>query len=196
LNPRECATVTRVEAGSLAEKAGFRPGDEILKFGGQTPLSIADVQWVLHHTPSEGGTVAATVSREGKATELKLTLPADWKQLDDIAWRASTWELRRMGLGGLFLKKMPAEMRKELKLPDEKMVLRAQHVGQYAPHNAAKEAGIKVGDILVSFDGKNDFLRETDLLEYALNDVKPGSSVPVVVLRDGKNVELTLKVPK
>lgn len=195
LNPRERATVVRVEADSLAEKAGFRAGDEIQKFGGQTPLSIADVQWVLHHTPAEGGIVAATVVRDGKVTELKLMLPTEWKQLDDIAWRASTWELRRMGLGGLFLKKMPAEMRAELKLPDEKMVLRAQHVGQYAPHNAAKEAGIKVGDILVSFNGKSEFSRETDLLEYALNDVKPGSSVPVVVWRDGKKVELTLKIP-
>lgn len=196
LNPRECATVIRVDAGSLAENAGFRTGDQIQKFGGQTPLSIADVQWVLHHTPANGGIIPVTVNREGKPADLALSLPAEWKHLDDIAWRASSWELRRMGLGGLFLKKMPDEVRKELKLPDEKMVLRAQHVGQFAPHNAAKEAGIKVGDVLVSFDGKSDFLRETDLLEYALNDVKPGSSVPVVIWRDGKNVELTLKVPK
>lgn len=195
LNPRERAQVVRVDADSLAEKAGFRAGDEIEKLGGQTPLSIADVQWVLHHTPADGGTVAATVRRGGKSLDIELKLPADWKQLDDIAWRASSWELRRMALGGLFLKKIPTEMRESLKLP-EKLMLRAQHVGQYAPHNAAKEAGFKVGDILVSFDGKRDFTRETDLLEYALNELKPGSSVPVVIWRDGKNVELTLTIPK
>lgn len=196
LNPRERAIVTRVEADSLADKAGFRAGDEIQKLSGQTPLSIADVQWVLHHTPAAGGAVAATVLRGGKSLDLELKLPEGWKQLDDIAWRASSWELRRMGLGGLFLKKMPVEMRESLKLPSDKFVLRAQHVGQYAPHNAAKEAGFKVGDILVSFDGKSDFARETDLLEYALNELKPGSSVPVVIWRDGKNVELTLKIPQ
>ncbi|WP_425613928.1 Trx7/PDZ domain-containing (seleno)protein [Anatilimnocola sp. NA78] len=196
LNPRERAKVVRVEADSLADQAGFRAGDEIQKLGGQTPLSIADVQWVLHHTPASGGTVAATVLRDGRSVPVELKLPAEWKQLDDIAWRASSWELRRMALGGLFLKKMPAEVRAEMKLPSDKLVLRAQHVGQYAPHNGAKEAGLKVGDVLVSFDGKDDFLRETDLLEYALNHVKPGSSVPVVVRREGKNLELTLKIPK
>lgn len=196
LNPRERAQVVRVEADSLAEKAGFRAGDEIQKLGGQTPLSIADVQWVLHHTPADGGVVAATVLRSGQMVSVELQLPAGWKQLDDIAWRASSWELRRMALGGLFLKTMPAEMRESLKLPNDKLVLRAQHVGQYAPHNGAKEAGFRVGDILVSFDGRRDFARETDLLEYALNELQPGSSVPCVVWREGKQIELTLKLPK
>ena len=27
-------------------------------------------------------------------------LPAGWKERDDIAWRASSWELRRMAFGG------------------------------------------------------------------------------------------------
>jgi serine protease Do len=196
LNPRERAQVLRVEADSLAEKAGFLAGDEIEKIGDQTPLSIADVQWVLHQAPAGAGIGVVTVRRGDRSLNIQLKLPAGWKRLDDISWRASSWELRRMALGGLFLKKMPAEMRESLQLPDDKLVLRAQHVGQYAPHNGAKEAGFKVGDILVSFDGKRDFARETDLLEYALNELKPGSSVPCVVWREGKNVELTLKLPK
>ena len=195
LNPRERATVTRVEKGSLADKAGFEAGDELQDFGDQPPLSIADVQWVLHHTPAAGGVVPATVVRAGKPTKLELNLPKDWKQLDDIAWRASSWQLRRMALGGLFLKKMPEAVREELKLPDSKWVLRAEHVGQFAPHNAAKEAGVVKGDIFVSFNGK-EFSRETDLLEYALNEVPPGTAVPLVIWRAGKKQELTLKLPK
>ena len=196
LNPRERAQVTRVDAGSLAEKAGFRAGDEIKKLGGQTPLSIADVQWVLHHTPAGGGTLSATVQRNGQPTPLELKLPEGWKQLDDIAWRASSWELRRMALGGLFLKKMPDDVRAQLKLTEPYLVLRAQHVGQFAPHNGAKDAGFKVGDVIVSFNGRKDLLRETDLLAYALNELEPGASVPVVIWRDGKTLELTLKLPK
>src|SRR5262245_26687799 len=61
LNPRERASVLKVEPGSLAEQAGYQTGDVIEKFGGQTPLSIADLQWVLHHVPASGGSVAANV---------------------------------------------------------------------------------------------------------------------------------------
>ena len=43
LDPRERATVTSVEAGSIAGKAGVKVGDEILKMDGQPILSIADV---------------------------------------------------------------------------------------------------------------------------------------------------------
>lgn len=194
LNPRERATVVRVEKDSLAEKAGFRAGDEIQKLGGQTPLSIADVQWVLHHTPASGGTVAALVQRDGKPVELKLELPTGWKQLDDIAWRASSWELRRQAFGGLFLKKIPTELLAEAKLPPDRLALKVQHVGQYAPHNRAKLAGFVAGDIVTSFNGRTDLLRETDLLEYALNQVKPATKVQVGIVRNGKPMELTLSV--
>ena len=50
---------------------------------------------------------------------------AGWRRKDDISWRASTWELRRLALGGMLLK------------PDEGG-LRVEHVGQYAPHDRAK----------------------------------------------------------
>src|SRR5262249_44148012 len=46
LDPKQRATVLRVEKDSFADKAGFREGDVILKLEGQPLLSIADVQWV------------------------------------------------------------------------------------------------------------------------------------------------------
>lgn len=192
LDPQQRATVLRVDSASLAEKAGFRAGDEITSFGGQPPLSIADIQWVLHHTPAAGGSVKTVVQRGGKPTELALELPKGWRQKDDIAWRASSWELRRMGFGGMYLRPLSAEQRAERQLPEGKLALNVQHVGQYAPHDQAKRAGLKAGDIVVSFNGRTDLLRETDLLAYALNDLSPGSSIPIVVLRDGGQVTLTL----
>ena len=196
LNPRERATVLRVESGSLAEQAGFRAGDEIAKIAGQTPLSIADVQWVLHHVPAAGGSVVATVQRGGKAADVKLELPAGWRRRDDIAWRASSWELRRMALGGLFLKSISPELRAEQKLPASGLALKAEHVGQYSPHDGAKRAGFQAGDVLISFDGRTDLTRETDLLHHALNVVKPGNQIPVVVLRNDQKHNFTLTTGK
>jgi serine protease Do len=202
LDPKERATVLRVEPGSLAAKAGFEAGDTFRTLAGQPILSMADVQWVLHHVPAEGGSLQTIVSRSvgpnlgPKPKLIKLELPANWRQQDDIAWRASSWELRRIGLGGLFLKDISAELREKQNLPAEGLALRVEHVGQYAPHNRAQQAGFKKEDVLISFDGRTDLARETDLLRYTLNDKKPGESVPVTVLREGKKVELTLPIGK
>src|SRR5262249_50897612 len=48
LDPKQSATILRVEDSSPAAAAGFRAGDEILTLDRQPLLSIADVQWVLH----------------------------------------------------------------------------------------------------------------------------------------------------
>ena len=77
--PETKATLLRVEKDSLAEKAGFQKGDAILALAGQPLLSMADVQWVLHHTPGEGDILKATVQRGDKKVDLTLTLPKDWR---------------------------------------------------------------------------------------------------------------------
>lgn len=191
LDPQERATVIRAEAGSLAEQAGFRAGDVIESLQGQPLLSMADVQWVLHHVPASGGKVTANVRRGGQTSQLVLELPASWRRLDDISWRASSWELRRMALGGMFLKSISPELRAERKLPESGLALRIEHVGQYSPHDVAKRAGFQKDDVLVSFDGRRDFERETDLLHYGLTR-REKTPVPVEILRDGKRLTLSL----
>lgn len=196
LDPRECATVERVEPESPAAKAGFETGDVIESLGGQIPLSIADVQWFLHHVPAEGGPVEAVVTRGGAKKTLTMTLAPGWRRKDDIAWRASSWTLRRWGTGGIFSEAVPAEERASLKLEPNAMALRIKHVGQYPPHNVAQKAGFQKGDILVSFDGRTDLVRETDLLAYAMSDLKPGARVEVGVLRDGGRKTLSFTLPE
>jgi len=196
LDPEQCATVLRVEPGSLAEKAGFRAGDAIQSLAGQPPLSIGDVQWVLHQVPASGGSVKAVVKRGGKAADVRLELPGGWRKRDDIAWRASSWEMRRMGLGGMYLKPLSAEQRAEWKLPADGMALRVEHTGQYPPHDVAKKAGVVKDDVLISFNGRSDFSRETDLLAYALNEVPVGNTVPVVIVRNGEKQTVSLTTGK
>src|SRR5262249_16695336 len=72
LDPKEKATVLRVEKNSPAERAGFERGDVILQLGGQPLLSIADVQWVLHQTSPRAGTLQAQVQRGAGTVNLKL----------------------------------------------------------------------------------------------------------------------------
>jgi hypothetical protein len=192
LDPKERATVLRVDKGSLAERAGFQAGDIIRRLAGQPLLSIADVQWVLHQTTPQGGSLKAEVQRKDQKADLTLTLPKGWRQSDDISWRVTTWALRRRATGGMLLEELPADERKQAGLPETGMALRAKHVGQNGPHAAAQNAGFRKGDIVISFDDRTDLRRETDWLAYALTNHKPGDRVAVTVWRDGKKVELTL----
>lgn len=192
LDPKERATVLRVEKDSPAEKAGFSKGDEIATLGGQALLSIADVQWVLHHASGDGEKVKAEVKRGNKTVELTLALGKGWRKKDDTSWRVSTWGLRRMATGGMVLEPATAEERKKAELSEKGMALHVKRVGAFGPHAAAKNAGFQVGDVLTSFDGKDDLLRERDLIEHGLNKRKVGDKVKVELVRNGKKMTLTL----
>jgi hypothetical protein len=194
LDPRERATVLRAEKDSIAEKAGFQKGDVLLTLEGQPLLSIADVQWVLNNAPADGAKLKAAVRRGEKTVDVTLDLPKGWRQLDDIAWRVSTWGLRRMALGGMLLKTMTAEERKSAGLDDKVMGLRVEHVGQNGPHAAALKAGFRRGDLMVGFDGRTDLPREADVIFHALQTRKPGETVDVTILREGKKTSLTLPI--
>lgn len=192
IDPHTRANVLEVTPGSWAAKAGFLPDDQIRTMAGQPLLSIADIQWVLQAVPASGGTVTAEVDRNGKPQQLTLSLPENWRQAGDISWRSSTWGLRRMATGGLLLEVATPEERQAAHIPDGKMALRVKHVGQYGAHATAKKAGFQTGDIVIRFDGKSDFQREADLLRHAVTQHKPGETVTVAVLRQGKELELTL----
>ncbi|MGL6073592.1 MAG: Trx7/PDZ domain-containing (seleno)protein [Fimbriiglobus sp.] len=193
LDPKKKASVLAVAPDSIAAKAGLKPGDAITTLAGQPLLSIADMQWVLHHTPGEDQTILAMISRDGINLTLSLTLPAGWKTQDDISWRSSSWGLRRHGLGGIFSLEMTAEEKALHKLKPDQPGLLIQHVGQFAPHDIAHKAGFKKGDIITEFHGHN-FIRETDLLIYGVTKAPKREAIPVKLLRAGqvKTINLTL----
>src|SRR4051794_23453807 len=183
MDPKAMATVERVTPGTPAGRAGVRAGDEIVTLAGQPLLSIADLQWVLHNAPA-ATKLTAHVRRAGEAVDLTLDLPEGWRR-GDISWRTTTWDLRRMGLGGLWLEELTGEQREEAKLPGDVMALRVKHLGEYGEHAVAKRAGFRKGDILVSFDGRSGRMSESELLAYTLQRKRPRDEVPVTVLRDG-----------
>ena len=96
-----------------------------------------------------------------------------------------------MTTGGILLESI--EQRPD-GVPATGMALRAKHVGQFGPHAAAKNAGFQTGDVIISFDGRTDLLRETDLFAYALKTRKPGEKVAVTIVRGGKMMEMTLPI--
>jgi len=186
--PEEMATVAKVAAGSVAERAGIEPGDRIVTLGGQPLLSIADLQWVLHNIESKTRLVAE-ILRDGTKKGLALDLPDGWRE-GNIAWRVTTWDLRRMGLGGMRLDELTADDRREAKTGVGTMALRVRHVGEFGDHATAKKAGFRKGDILVGFDGRTGDWTESQLIAYTVQRKRPGDEVAVTVLRNGKRETL------
>jgi S1-C subfamily serine protease len=101
-----------------------------------------------------------------------------------------------MGTGGLKLDVATDEERRAAKVDAGSMALVVEHVGQYGDHAAAKNAGFRKDDILVRFDDRTDLLTESDVLRHATTRRKPGETVPVVVMREGKEVRLKLPMQK
>ena len=75
------------------------------------------------------------------------------------------------------------------------MALKIIHVGEFGEHAIAKRAGLRRGDIIVSFDGKDTRMTESELLDYTLRRKHPGDPVAVVVVRDGTRKTLSFALP-
>ena len=182
LDPKSRGKILAVEENSSAAKSGFQKGDVIITLNQQPVLSMADIQWVLHHAETDAE-LQFQVIRTGLRKEISLKLEAGWREQGDLSWRATSWDLRRMLFGGQRLQELTATEKQEMNLPVEKMALLVKHVGQYGEHAYAKRAGMKKGDLIVGVDGKDDLLRETDLFQYLSNEKKKGEVVVWKVLR-------------
>ena len=183
MDPDELATVKHVTEGSQAAKAVIRPGDRIAKLNGQPMLSIADIQWVLHNTSPDGGAVQVALKRGDRELKTSMELEAKWRLADDISWRVTSWGLRRMAAGGMYLENVSADDRRERDLSPDGMALFVKRTGKYGPHGTARRIGIREGDVIVEFDGRNDLTSEQALHTHVVTERTPGQKVAVKVKR-------------
>jgi serine protease Do len=193
LDPQSRATIAEVSADSPAARADLQKGDQIYMLAGQAILSAADIQWVLHHAGASAELIV--LRRRGDTiTQTTLKLPAGWRENSDISWRTTTWNLRRIALGGMFLESLSDEEREQLGLPDDQLALRAKHVGQYGPHALAKQAGLVKGDVIVEFNGNTRPMTETELIAHTVKNTKPGDAVSVKYLRDTQTRQTKIRL--
>jgi S1-C subfamily serine protease len=193
MDPHEMATVKSVQTDSPAERDGFLAGDVLLTMANQPLISIADMQWVLHHAPDQAE-IPLRILRAGKEISTKLTLEPGWRRRDNLSWRATSWALRRMTTGGLLLEELSAEQRQQAGLPADTMGLFVKHVGQYGAHALAKQTGFQQGDIIVAVDGRQNLMRESDLVAHLMETKAIGDEVPFVVQRKDGRHELKLRM--
>jgi S1-C subfamily serine protease len=192
MDPNECGTVKAVEEGSPAART-LKVGDRIVDINLQPIVSTADIQWVLHNARSDDTVLAVHYRRNKEGFTSFVKLPSGWKTKSDLSWRPTTWDLRRMALGGLWLEDLTDAQRKERGLEFGTLALRAKHVGEYNEHAVAKNAGFRKEDVIIAVNGSTDRWSETEMIAAALKKPK-GEKLAVTVLRGKERLELKLPV--
>ncbi len=192
LDPESRARIRRVIAGSVASRSGLNRHDQIDQLNGQPITSTADLQWVLHHA-RDGQRLVFSIIRDGKAAELTLTLPDGWRNQSDISWRPTTWDLRRMATGGMVLVPLSQAEKQQMGIHSG-MALRVQHVGLYGDHATAHRAGVKKGDVLISFDGRQDLATESSVIRHAIKAKRPGDAIALRLLRGDQPRQVVIRL--
>lgn len=193
LAPDDSARVTAVVPGSPADRAGFQPDDRIATLDGQSLISISDFSWALHRLPATAKVPAGIIRGYSRIT-LQLDLPIGWRQKSDISHRAGTWGMRSMAAGGLQLEDLSDNERQRRGFPADSLALQVKLAGEYGTHGAAKRAGFKKGDVIVSLEGRTNRLTESEWIGSALLRHLPGTNLPAVVIRGTERLELRLPI--
>jgi len=193
------ATVAKVTTNSLAQKSGIKAGDLVQTLNGQAICSTADVQWVLHNQGKTGALDfvikrPTTLKDTFAKINAKIALDEGWRAKSDISWRTSTWDLRRIVGGGMYLENISDSKRKQLKIPEDKMALNVRSVGKYGQHAVAMRAGIRKGDILVRFNERTDLMSETEVIAYGMQNAKKNQMVTLEFIRNGKPITIKYKL--
>ena len=158
--------VGAVEVGSLAERAGLMPGQEIVEINGKPTAGWAEVNLQLIRRLGESGSLEMLVRGVDGDQPQRL-------QLELTDWLKGAEEPDPIGSLGI------RPWRPEI----------APVVAQLDPEGPAQAAGVQLGDRLVSLDG--EALTEW---QAVIDRVKPlaGRAVLLGVERDGQQIERPL----
>ena len=167
-----------------------------MTFNRQPLISIADVQWVLHHS-KETARIRAEVDRGGSKKTLTLSLPKGWRHGTDFTWREWTWSIRHRLLGTKKLTVLTDPERKQLGIPPGGMAMRIEGFPPTYVKKANKSAArvFKVGDVTINVDGRTDLSTPARLLAYLMQMKPPGSTASFTVIRGGQKKRVNLKIP-
>lgn len=192
--------VLMVDQDAPAGKAGLKEKDVILNFNGTPVESVEQLRRLLRETPP-GREVTIAISRDGQPMNLKVTLadrrrasrlPKDFvvpipkiPTMPDFEFPSFTM-MPMSRRSGLTVESLSPQLGEFFGCKDARGVL-VRSVQQDSP---AAKAGIRAGDVIVkvdneNIDGTSDFSRA----------VRRTGKHNVVVLRDRREVSLSLEIP-
>ncbi|HSO07160.1 MAG TPA: Do family serine endopeptidase, partial [Pelomicrobium sp.] len=177
------ALVAQVNSGSPADKAGFKPGDVIVRFGERDITDSGQLPPLVGAT-KPGEKRAVTVIRDGQ--EKRLTVEVGKlaaKQPVELAQAPGAAEGAVLNIA---VAELTAEQRQARGVDHGVLV---QQVGP----GIAQEAGVRQGDILLQLNGKK--VESPAQLKDLARSLPKGRSVPLLLKRGEGALFLALEVP-
>ncbi len=183
------ALVARVMSDSPAAKAGFKPGDVVVEFNGQSIETSSKLPHIVGRL-EPGSEAEAVILREGDRKRLDVTVG---ELPEDIA------DKRRPGSGGgggessarsslgLTVEALSDAELQQLEVPQGVKVTGVDD-------GPAARAGIRPGDVVVTL--ANQPVTDPGRFHELAGSLEPGVSVPVLVSRNGNPRFLALRKPE
>jgi serine protease Do len=180
------ALISRVIADSPASKAGFKPGDVILKFDGKNVEMSSSLPPIVGRT-MVGKTADVLIMRDKKRQTLKVKieeLPEE-EQIAEAREKSGRFSDDRLSVE---VAELNQKQRQQHRIEQGGVIVMRVEQGP------AVEAGIRPGDILLSLnnveiDGGQTFVDIAKALPV-------GKSIPVLISRSGESQFLALKIEK
>jgi serine protease Do len=181
------ALVARVLPDSPSEKAGLQVGDVILEFNGNEIHTSSELPPLVGRSDVDKPAVLK-ILRKGKERNVKVNigeLPAD--ESVKLANIKQTPKLAENRLG-MIVSDLTKTMQKQLQLPNQRGVVVESVTG-----NAAREAGIEQGDIILSIN--NIEIVDSSQFNQLVKQLPANRTVALLVQRDTGPLFLALHVP-
>ena len=206
---RTGVVVEDVEPGSAAEKSGLKKADIVTRFAGEEVRSARQFSRLVRETPA-GRTVSATVVREGKTTELKIT-PEDrpragvfidgdrfsqWFDSQRFEEQMGRWNDQFRNLPPFDLNldfDFPGSDRPRLGVTVQSLTPQlagyfgakeGMLVASVTDDSPASRAGLRAGDVIVSVNGQNVSSRAD--LTRAVSGAGANADITIGIVREKK----------
>lgn len=182
------AAVTDVSSGSAGDKAGIQAGDIILSYDGHAISSPPDLPPLVAMT-KPGTRVPLEILRQGKKQTVQVTvgtMPRDQNAVDNGS--ATPGASGGSAALGLTVRPLDNATRKQMDLKPGQGVLIGDVTG-----DVAAQAGLQSGDVILMVNQQP--VGSVEAFRAATKDVKAGSTVLLLVRRNGQNGFIGLNVP-
>ena len=179
------ALVSKVLPDSPAAAAGFKAGDVIVKFNNKKIDTSASLPPLVGTAPV-GGKTPVEVMREGSKKLLEVQigeLPSD----DELLLTHSSGDKKRSN------KRLNATLRDLTKSEREQAEVSAGVFVDSVDPGPAFDAGLRAGDIILQINSKP--IETAVALTKIVDALKPNTSVPVLIHRQGGPLFLAMKIP-